>query len=79
MPWMHSCRMPGRLKIALRRAKPGDKFVCDCGTLFELGLVGSRETGKIRHSWTEVEEEELEVGSSTSASQSAVGFQANSN
>jgi hypothetical protein len=76
---MHACKVPGKLRIVLRRAKPGDKFFCTCGKLFELGLVGSRETGKIRHSWTEVEDEEIEVGSNTSPSQSGVGFQANSN
>ena len=77
MPWIHTCKLPGKFLIKLKRAMPGATYACSCGKIYEMGLRAHGDTGLISYRWSLAEDAE-EVMSVTNPEPRNTGFQANS-
>ncbi len=77
MPWIHTCKLPGKFLIKLKRARPGATYACTCGKIYELGLRGHSDSGLITYRWT-LEEDSGNNVSNTERGPATTGFQANS-
>lgn len=78
MPWLHSCSVPGKVRIFMKRARPGDTYACVCGKVYELGMRGLSDSGKIVWTWG-IQEVETDTSSTSEVvKRNQTGFQANS-
>lgn len=56
MTWLHQCRLPSRVSIALRRARPGATWACKCGTTYLLEKREVPHTGIAYWRWQHPDE-----------------------